>query len=100
MDRPLSERLWSLLNDASEKCALNSNQLCTIDEARALARRVEDAPCVPVIDGGMMIRPFFQYGRFDLPDDGENPATKEAHLLGQFVGQRVRIVPEAGQGVK
>lgn len=67
----------------------------------ALCRRwlaVEDAPCVPVIDGGMMIRPFFQYGRFDLPDDGENPATKEARLLGKFVGQRVRIVPEAGQG--
>ena len=69
-----------------------------LQEAADLARSVEDAPCVPVIDGGRMIRPFRQYGRFDIPDDGENPATKEARLLGQFVGQRVRLVPEAGQG--
>lgn len=69
-----------------------------IEAAAELARSVEDAPCVPVIDGGRMIRPFRQYGRFDIPDDGENPATKEARLLGQFVGQRVRLVPEAGQG--
>lgn len=65
----------------------------------ALCRRwlaVEDAVSVAVIDGGMMIRPFRQYGRFDIPDDGDNPATKEARMLGQFVGQRVRIVPERG----
>ncbi len=94
------EEVEALLDEALD--AIGSFGYVDAEHLAALCRRwlaVEDAPCVPVIDGGMMIRPFFQYGRFDLPDDGENPATKEARLLGQFVGQRVRIVPEAGQGV-
>jgi exo-beta-1,3-glucanase (GH17 family) len=42
----LSDRLWDILNDATLRNALTATQLCAIDEARALAKRVEDAPVV------------------------------------------------------
>lgn len=87
MSKPLSERLMNLV------VGCDGPNASLIREAAALARRVEGAPSADVIDGGMMIRPFRQYGRFSLPDDGDNPSTKEARFLGQFVGQRVAIVP-------
>jgi hypothetical protein len=44
MDDKLSDRLWDILNEATLRNALSATQLCTIDAARALAKRVEDAP--------------------------------------------------------
>ena len=47
----LSERLWDILNEATLRNALSATQLCTIDAARALAKRVEDAPVGEIVNG-------------------------------------------------
>ena len=44
MDEKLSDKLWDILNEATVRNALSVAQLCVIDEARVLAKRVEDAP--------------------------------------------------------
>jgi len=51
MTQKLSDRLWRILNDASESCALNSNQLCDIDAARSIMKAWEDAPEGEIVNG-------------------------------------------------
>lgn len=41
MTDKLSDRLWGILNESAN--TLTTAQLCAIDEARGLAKRVEDA---------------------------------------------------------
>ena len=51
MTDKLSDRLWDMLNEATVRNALSATQLCVIDEARSLAKRVEDAPVGEIICG-------------------------------------------------
>jgi hypothetical protein len=83
MERKLSERLWSILNDASESCALNSNQLCDIDAARSIVRAWEDAPEF-IAQGNCM----------SIPRMGISPsaaAIRDELPIG-WIGKRVKIV--------
>ena len=50
MSEKLSDRLWNLLNDATTRNELSATQLCMIDEARELAKRVEDAPVGEIVN--------------------------------------------------
>lgn len=80
MAEKLSERLETLVRNA-HPCWHAAG---TIREAAELARRVEDAPVADI--------------REDGTNEGESALLSAATRAGYYHGQRVRIVPDAGQG--
>lgn len=83
MAEKLSERLETLARNA---CPDWRHAAEAIREAAELARRVEDAPVADI--------------REDGKNGGESELLSAATRAGYYQGQRVRIVPEAGQGVE
>jgi hypothetical protein len=67
----------------------------TIRELCRMYLAVLDAPEVSVLDNGCRVNPPRQYGRL-LPDSVDEFGMEYAAttFLGQFIGQRVRILPE------
>ena len=79
----LSDQLWRILNDATLGDCLSVSQLCAIDAARTLAKKVEDAPAGEIVGGRAN-----SFGGYNV---------EIKHAVSFVVGKRVRLVVEDEQ---
>lgn len=79
----LSDKLWNILNDSNMDGYMSVKQLCAIDEARSLVKRIEDAP-VAIMDTRDLLG-------ICAPTEDDFPA------LYALQGKHVRLVVEGGE---